>query len=166
MAGGVGACYAGGSAMPLGPDKGPRERCGEASDRNLGVVMSKIPQGEWSAIAARYAKGESISRIAQSYGCTPPAIHYILKRSRQRAAQNPEPRTSGVEDSTALARTAVPQIAEHAIREAAPSNIGQAAVPPVEPRPVPEPARPTPGGQSQPLLTRQEAVRTRGLTGG
>ena len=128
--------------------------------------MSKIPQGEWSAIAARYAKGESISRIAQSYGCTPPAIYYILKRSRQRAAQNPEPRTSGVEDSTALARTAVPQIAEHAIREAAPSNIGQAAVPPVEPRPVPEPARPTPGGQSQPLLTRQEAVRTRGLTGG
>lgn len=129
--------------------------------------MSKIPQGEWSAIAARYAKGESISRIAQSYGCTPPAIHYILKRSRKRAAQNPEPRTSGVEDSTTLARTAVPQIAEHAIREAAPSNIGQAAVPPVEPRPVPEPVlSPTPGGQSQPLRARQEAVRTRGLTGG
>src|SRR5205823_827437 len=53
--------------------------------------MSKIPQGEWSAIAARHAKGESISRIAQSYGCTPPAIHYILKRNRHRAAQNPEP---------------------------------------------------------------------------
>jgi transposase-like protein len=52
--------------------------------------MSKIPQGEWSAIAARYAQGESISRIAQSYGCTPPAIHYILKRNRQRAAPNPE----------------------------------------------------------------------------
>jgi hypothetical protein len=48
--------------------------------------MSKIPQGEWSAIAARYAQGESISRIAQSYGCTPPAIHYILKRNKQRAA--------------------------------------------------------------------------------
>lgn len=48
--------------------------------------MSKIPQGEWNAIAARYAQGESISRIAQSYGCTPPAIHYILKRNRQRAA--------------------------------------------------------------------------------
>lgn len=46
--------------------------------------MSKIPQGQWSAIAARHAQGESISRIAQSYGCTPPAIHYILKRSRQR----------------------------------------------------------------------------------
>jgi hypothetical protein len=48
--------------------------------------MSKIPQGEWSAIAARYAQGESISRIAQSYGCTPPAIHYILKRYKARAA--------------------------------------------------------------------------------
>jgi hypothetical protein len=46
--------------------------------------MSKIPQGEWDAIAARYAQGEAISRIARSYGCTPPAIHYILKRSKQR----------------------------------------------------------------------------------
>jgi hypothetical protein len=61
--------------------------------------MSKIPQGEWNAIAARYAKGESITRIAQSYGCTPPAIHYILKRSKQRAAQNPEPRINGKSES-------------------------------------------------------------------
>jgi hypothetical protein len=52
--------------------------------------MSKIPHGEWNAIAARYAKGESITRIAQSYGCTPPAIHYILKRTRQRATHNLE----------------------------------------------------------------------------
>ncbi|MBV8120893.1 MAG: helix-turn-helix domain-containing protein [Alphaproteobacteria bacterium] len=49
--------------------------------------MSKIPQGEWNAIAARYQSGESISQIARSYGCTPPAIHYILKRNRQ---QGPE----------------------------------------------------------------------------
>jgi transposase-like protein len=53
--------------------------------------MSKIPQGEWSAIAARYAQGESISRIAQSYGCTPPAIHYILKRNKARAVAPGEP---------------------------------------------------------------------------
>jgi hypothetical protein len=52
--------------------------------------MSKIPRDEWSAIAARYAKGESISRIAQSYGCTPPAIHYILKGTRQKATYNLE----------------------------------------------------------------------------
>src|SRR5215469_10510269 len=113
----------------------PLKRCAEAS-RKPGVDMSKIPQGEWSAIAARYAKGESISRIAQSYGCTPPAIHYILKRNRQRAAQNPEPKTSAVRDASALPRTAVPQIAEHAIKEPAPSETRQAAVLPVEPRPV------------------------------
>ena len=45
--------------------------------------MSKIPQGAWSAIAARYESGESMSAIARSYDCTPPAIHYILKRNRQ-----------------------------------------------------------------------------------
>jgi hypothetical protein len=49
--------------------------------------MSKIPQGEWNAIAARYQNGESISKIARSYGCTPPAIHYILKRNRLRRAE-------------------------------------------------------------------------------
>ena len=43
--------------------------------------MSKIPQGEWSAIAVRHAQGESLSAIARSYGCTPPAIHYVLKRN-------------------------------------------------------------------------------------
>src|SRR5215471_18272228 len=53
-----------------------------------GAKMSKIPHGEWDAIAARYAQGESISRIAQIYGCTPPAIHYILKRNRQRMQQD------------------------------------------------------------------------------
>lgn len=51
--------------------------------------MSKIPQGEWNAIAARYQDGESISKIARSYNCTPPAIHYILKRNRQRPAEIP-----------------------------------------------------------------------------
>ncbi|HZU88328.1 MAG TPA: hypothetical protein VE993_03645 [Stellaceae bacterium] len=47
--------------------------------------MSKIPQGEWSAIAARHARGETIARIAHDYGCTAPAIHYILKRQKERA---------------------------------------------------------------------------------
>jgi hypothetical protein len=44
--------------------------------------MAKIPQGEWNAIAARYSKGESLSSIARHYGCTPPAIHYVLKRMK------------------------------------------------------------------------------------
>jgi hypothetical protein len=38
------------------------------------------PQGEWNAIAQRYSKGETLSSIVRHYGCTPPAIHYILKR--------------------------------------------------------------------------------------
>lgn len=60
--------------------------------------MAKIPQGEWNAIAARYAKGESLSKIAQSYRCTPPAIHYILKRSKQNAAENSEQPLNGRRD--------------------------------------------------------------------
>jgi transposase-like protein len=48
--------------------------------------MAKIPQGEWSAIAERYSQGESISSIARRYGCTAPAIHYILKRHKERTA--------------------------------------------------------------------------------
>jgi transposase-like protein len=47
--------------------------------------MTKIPQGEWSAIAEHYSRGESISSIARRYGCTAPAIHYILKRNKERA---------------------------------------------------------------------------------
>ena len=43
--------------------------------------MAKIPQGEWSVIAERYSQAASISSIARHYGCTAPAIHYILKRN-------------------------------------------------------------------------------------
>jgi hypothetical protein len=52
--------------------------------------MSKIPQGEWNAIAARHAQGESLSAIARSYGCTPPAIHYVLKRNGRQAIEKVE----------------------------------------------------------------------------
>jgi transposase-like protein len=52
--------------------------------------MSKIPQGEWSAIAARHERGESLSAIARSYGCTPPAIHYVLKRNGRQSVEKVE----------------------------------------------------------------------------
>jgi transposase-like protein len=48
--------------------------------------MAKIPQCEWDVIVKRYSQGESISSIARHYDCTPPAIHYILKRNNQRTA--------------------------------------------------------------------------------
>src|SRR5215469_13059168 len=55
-----------------------------------GEEMSKIPQGEWSTIAARHAQGESLSAIARSYGCTPPAIHYVLKRNGRQPVEKVE----------------------------------------------------------------------------
>jgi transposase-like protein len=55
-----------------------------------GEEMSKIPQGEWNAIAARHAQGESLSAIARSYGCTPPAIHYVLKRNGRQPVEKVE----------------------------------------------------------------------------
>jgi hypothetical protein len=56
-----------------------------------------------------YAKGESISKIAQSYSCTPPAIHYIFKRSRQNAAKSLEQSLNGRSDSS---RTIIRQSAQ------------------------------------------------------
>jgi hypothetical protein len=51
----------------------------------------KIPRTEWSSIAARYGRGESLASIARAYGCTAPAIRYIVRRSSaakgQREAQ-------------------------------------------------------------------------------
>lgn len=40
----------------------------------------KIPHQEWPAIRARYAAGESLASIAREYGCTGPAIRYIVNR--------------------------------------------------------------------------------------
>jgi transposase-like protein len=41
----------------------------------------KIAHTEWPKIVERYQAGESIAQIARHYGCTAPAIRYIIKRS-------------------------------------------------------------------------------------
>lgn len=41
----------------------------------------KIPHSEWPKIVARYNGGETIASIGRAYGCTAPAIRYIVKRS-------------------------------------------------------------------------------------
>ena len=141
--------------------------------------MSKIPQGEWSAIAARYAKGDSITRIARSYGCTPPAIHYILKRSKQRAAQNPEHRVNGKSDSAMVfpdeprkstapeAPRAVEQRGEeNGIGRLAPSEVRPAAGPTIEPRPPREPVTPMLGERTHPAPPQRVAGRTSPFTAG
>jgi hypothetical protein len=140
--------------------------------------MSKIPQGEWSAIAARYAKGESITRIAQSYGCTPPAIHYILKRSKQRAAQNPEQRVNGKSDSAMTfpsepRKSTAPEPSRAVERRGEENGIGPlvpsefrppAGPPPLEPRPPHQPVTPMLSQRSQPALPSRGAGRNPAFT--
>ncbi|MCG5238783.1 hypothetical protein [Azospirillum doebereinerae] len=43
----------------------------------------KIPHTEWPEIRTRYAAGESLASIARTYGCTGPAIRYIVNRPTQ-----------------------------------------------------------------------------------
>ncbi len=141
--------------------------------------MSKIPQGEWNAIAARYAKGESITRIAQSYGCTPPAIHYILKRSKQRAAQYPEQRVNGKSDSAMTfpgepRNSTVPEPLrsverrgeENGIGRLVPSEVRPAARPPLELRTPREPVTPMFGERSPPAPPQRLAGRNSAFTAG
>src|SRR5436305_1720902 len=141
--------------------------------------MSKIPQGEWNAIAARYAKGESITRIAQSYGCTPPAIHYILKRGKQRAAENPEHRINGKSESAMTSpgeprrstaqeppRAVKQRREENGVGRLVPSEVRPRTGSPVEPRPPREPVTPMFGEQSQPATRQRAAGRTSAFTAG
>lgn len=44
----------------------------------------KIPQSDWPSIMARYEAGETLSSIARTYDCSPPAISYVVSRSRAR----------------------------------------------------------------------------------
>jgi hypothetical protein len=113
--------------------------------------MSKIPQGEWNAIAARYAQGESISRIAQTYGCTPPAIHYILKRNRQQTAQKVEQPLNGRSELPATSASQTP--AAPPSRSAEPPREEQGAF-----RAVPSEIRASPAATSE-----LQAGRERGL---
>lgn len=46
----------------------------------------KIPQQDWPSIIQRYEAGETLASIARTYDCSPPAISYIVSRSRAREA--------------------------------------------------------------------------------
>jgi hypothetical protein len=51
----------------------------------------KIPQSDWPSIMARYEAGETLSSIARTYDCSPPAISYVVSRSRARQPGNAQP---------------------------------------------------------------------------
>jgi transposase-like protein len=55
-------------------------------------LQRKIQRGEWRAIVARHAGGESLASIARAYGCTAPAIRYIIRQAQ--AADRPEDRST------------------------------------------------------------------------
>ncbi len=124
--------------------------------------MSKIPQGAWSAIAARYENGESISAIARSYGCTPPAIHYILKRNRQRPSQaarrwvQPPPIGATAPDPPAAGKSER-EAAAVPVKPSAPVATTDLHPPAVEPDLRPPARSPTPGLDSE-LHRRAEAA--------
>jgi hypothetical protein len=48
----------------------------------------KIPQQDWPSIISRYEAGETLASIARTYDCSPPAISYIVSRTRARSLPN------------------------------------------------------------------------------
>src|SRR5438094_2034308 len=51
----------------------------------------KIPQSDWPSIMARYNAGETLASIAKTYDCSPPAISYVVSRSRERQPASAPP---------------------------------------------------------------------------
>jgi hypothetical protein len=46
----------------------------------------KIPQQDWPSIITRYEAGETLASIARTYDCSPPAISYIVSKTKARSA--------------------------------------------------------------------------------
>ena len=78
----------------------------------------KIPQSDWPLIMARYDSGETLASIARTYDCSPPAISYVVSRSRARqpGAETPPPAPSAM----------VPQLIKAAASEPPASSNAQA----------------------------------------
>jgi hypothetical protein len=47
-------------------------------------TKGKIPRSEWVVIVRRRASGETFASIARDFGCSAPAIRYIVEQSRRR----------------------------------------------------------------------------------
>jgi hypothetical protein len=82
----------------------------------------KIPQQDWPSIIARYEAGETLASIARTYDCSPPAISYIVSRTRARSAAA----ESAVQTTPALA--AEPQLLKGPSLEVPTINIPAAAM--------------------------------------
>jgi hypothetical protein len=78
----------------------------------------KIPQQDWPSIIARYEGGETLSSIARSYDCSPPAISYIVSRTRARSmpAETENPAVA-LAPPTQLKKTVLPPPVTSSITE-------------------------------------------------
>ncbi len=74
----------------------------------------KIPQSDWPLIMARYDSGETLASIARTYDCSPPAISYVVSRSRARPP--------GVETPPPAPSATAPQLIKAAASESAVSS--------------------------------------------
>ena len=59
----------------------------------------KIPQSDWPLIMARYEAGETLASIARTYDCSPPAISYVVSRSRNRHSDSPPPMSPNIAEA-------------------------------------------------------------------
>jgi hypothetical protein len=123
----------------------------------------KIPQADWPTIMARYEAGETLASIARTYDCSPPAISYIVSRSRERqpeaeapAAAEPqliknhavEPAAAAApEPELALAPAAPPPFVERNSGLAATLARGVTQRPNGIAAPAPQPSAPQTNGQ-------------------
>src|SRR5215213_9329521 len=62
----------------------------------------KIPQSDWPLIMARYEAGETLASIARTYDCSPPAISYVVSKSRTRQASRDDGAAGPGEPETGL----------------------------------------------------------------
>jgi hypothetical protein len=124
----------------------------------------KIPQSDWPLIMARYEAGETLSSIARTYDCSPPAISYVVSRSRARqpGGETPRPIPAG---ETQLIKAGPGNGVDHTVnRDVAATPPAQASPPlqtPISARP-PEapPAYPNPTApQAAPAGDRRFEVR-------
>src|SRR2546426_10099858 len=76
----------------------------------------KIPQSDWPLIMARYDAGETLASIARTYDCSPPAISYVVSRSRTRQpdAETPPPAPSVTAPQLIKAATSEPAVISNA----------------------------------------------------
>ena len=103
----------------------------------------KIPQSDWPLIMARYDSGETLASIARTYDCSPPAISYVVSRSRARQPGSPSPSPSAppaaTEPQLVKAEAATAGIAKS---PAATASAAAALPPPAPPRRDELPLRP------------------------